>query len=60
MMLYLALLFFDFVAAETLLGLSVNDVLAQDWIVFLEAEFIRVVHRIFLGVVSTIVRFLRH
>lgn len=49
----LAFLFFDFVAAEVLLSFSEDDMFAQNRIVFAQTEFVRGVHRVFLGVVST-------
>lgn len=55
----LALLFLDFVAAEVFLRLGEDDVLAQNRIVFAQAEFVGGVHGIFLGVIRTNTRFFR-
>lgn len=55
----LALLFLDFVAAEIFLRLGEDDVLAQNRIVFAQAEFVGGVHGIFLGVIRTNTRFFR-
>ena len=49
----LALLFFDFVAAEVFLGLGEANMLAQDWIVFFKRELVWGVHGIFLGIIRT-------
>ena len=50
---YLALFLFNFVAAEVLLGLGEDNVLAQDWIVLAKAELVWRIHRVLLGVVET-------
>ena len=55
----LALLFLDFVAAEVFLGLGEHDVLAQNRVVFAQAEFVGGVHGIFLGVIRTNTGFFR-
>lgn len=47
----LALLLFDFVAAKILFGLGEDNVLAQNGIVFAEAELVRSVHGILFGVI---------
>ena len=53
MLLDLAFLLFDFVAAEVLLGLGENDVLAEDGVVFAKRKLVRSIHGVFLGVVLT-------
>ena len=55
----LALLLLDFVAAEVFLGLGEHDVLAQNWVVFAQTEFVGGVHGIFLGVIRTNTGFFR-
>lgn len=55
----LALLFLDFVAAEVFLGLGEHDMLAQNRVVFAQAEFVGGVHGIFLGVIRTNTGFFR-
>lgn len=55
----LALLFLDFVAAEVFLSLGEHDVLAQNRVVFAQAEFVGGVHGIFLGVIRTNTGFFR-
>ena len=57
---YLAFLFLDFVAAEVLLGLGEDNVLAKYWIVLTEAEFVRGVHGVLLRIVKANTRFLRN
>jgi len=54
----LALLLFHFVTAKVFLGFSENDVLAKNWIVFLQAKLVWGVHGVFLGIVCTDTRFL--
>ena len=56
----LALLLFDFVAAEVFLGLGEDDVLAKNRIVFPEAKLIWGVHGILFGVILANTRFLRN
>ncbi len=56
----LAFLFLDFVAAEVFLGLSENNMLSQDWVIFAEAQLVWSIHRVFLGVILTNARFLRN
>lgn len=53
----LTFLFFDFVAAEVLLGLYEEDVLADSGVVFFERELVWSVHGIFLCVIKTDTRF---
>ena len=54
----LALLLFYFVTAKVFLGFSENDVLAKNWIVFLQAKLVWGVHSVLLGIVCTDTRFL--
>lgn len=53
----LALLFLNFVATKILLRLSEDNVLAQNWVVFAEAELVWSVHSILLCIVKTDTRF---
>ena len=55
----LTFLLFDFVTTEVFLSLYEQNVLAQNWVVFFEAEFVWGVHSIFLGIICTHARFLR-
>lgn len=55
----LAFFLFDFVATEVFLGFGEDNVLAKNRIVFPEAELVRGIHRIFLGIILTNPGFLR-
>ena len=52
------LFLFHFVAAEIFLGFGEDNVFAENGVVFLEAEFVRSVHGVFLRVICTNARFL--
>ncbi len=55
----LALLFFDFVAAEIFLGFRKHHVFPKHRVVFFERQFVRSVHGVFLGIISSHARFFR-